>query len=250
MLRELEVINRCLGGHAASLSILEPLMFARAGAPDGGWKILDVGCGGGDFSRALAARITRRGGQVRVVGLDLSAGSCRLAARQSVLAAQPSIPEAGRPWSTAAARPPAQPAESPWRPTRAPLMFVAGDGFRLPFADRSFHIAHCAMFFHHFDEDCIVALLSEMCRVSSLGVLMNDLHRHRLAHDGIRVLTGLFSRSRFIRHDASASVRRAFRRDDLEKLRRRLEWNDARIRWHWAFRWSLYKPLDGSSPHV
>ena len=101
------------------------------------------------------------------------------------------------------------------------------------------------MFFHHFDEDRIVALLSEMRRVSSVGILVNDLHRHRLAHDGIRVLTGLFSRSRFIRHDAPCSVRRAFRRDDLERLRDRLGWHDARIRWHWAFRWSLYKPLSG-----
>jgi hypothetical protein len=46
-------------------------------------------------------------------------------------------------------------------------------------------------------------------------VIVNDLHRNRVAHASIRILSALFSRSTMFRNDAAASVRRAFRPAEL-----------------------------------
>jgi ubiquinone/menaquinone biosynthesis C-methylase UbiE len=218
-LAELGIINRRLGGHAASRSVLDPLV-AGSGRP---LTVLDVGAGGGDLLRELAASWSRRGRAVRVVGLDLCARSCRFA-RRGMDAAFGRQGGAGR-----------EPA----------ALFLAGDGFRLPFPDHSVDVAHSAMMMHHFRDEEIARLLVEMRRVSRAGVLVNDLHRNALAHGGIRLLTAFFSRSRFIRHDAPLSVRRGFRREELRTLWRSAGMNGTTIRWRWAFRYVLWTPAEG-----
>lgn len=97
---------------------------------------------------------------------------------------------------------------------------VVGDAFELPFPDNAFDVVMSSLFFHHLsDEDCVRAL-KEMWRIARRLVLVNDLHRHRVAHTSIRVLTSLFSRSTMARHDGPVSVRRAFRPDELLKISR------------------------------
>jgi len=97
-------------------------------------------------------------------------------------------------------------------------MPVTGDAFQLPFADASIDAVICSLFFHHLkDFDCVRAL-AEMWRVARRIVIVNDLHRHRMAHLAIRLLSALFSKSVMFRNDAAASVRRAFRPEELLAL--------------------------------
>jgi hypothetical protein len=60
-----------------------------------------------------------------------------------------------------------------------------------------------------------------MWRTTSALVLVNDLHRHRVAYASIRLLSRLFSHSVMVKHDGPVSVRRAFRPLELENLARR-----------------------------
>ena len=92
---------------------------------------------------------------------------------------------------------------------------VAGDALQLPFADRTFDAVICSLFFHHLTTAECVSVLREMWRVASRIVIVNDLHRNRVAHASIRVLSALFSRSTMFRNDSAASVRRAFRPAEL-----------------------------------
>jgi len=94
-------------------------------------------------------------------------------------------------------------------------MPVMGDAFQLPFASRSFDAVICSLFFHHLSNSDCVQALSEMWRTARRLVIVNDLHRHPMAHVSIRVLSSLFSRSAMFRNDAPASVRRAFRPVEL-----------------------------------
>jgi len=97
---------------------------------------------------------------------------------------------------------------------------VTGDAVQLPFADGSFDAVICSLFFHHLaDSDC-VRVLCEMWRVARRMVIVNDLHRTRIAHASIRILSALFSRSSMFRNDAPASVRRAFRPSELAAIAR------------------------------
>jgi ubiquinone/menaquinone biosynthesis C-methylase UbiE len=95
---------------------------------------------------------------------------------------------------------------------------VAGDALQLPFADRTFDAVICSLFFHHLTNAECVSVLREMWRVASRTVIVNDLHRNRVAHASIRILSALFSRSTMFRNDSAASVRRAFRPKELAEV--------------------------------
>lgn len=92
---------------------------------------------------------------------------------------------------------------------------VAGDALQLPFADSTFDAVICSLSFHHLTNADCVSVLREMWRVARRIVIVNDLHRNRIAHASIRILAKLFSRSTMFQNDAAASVRRAFRPAEL-----------------------------------
>jgi ubiquinone/menaquinone biosynthesis C-methylase UbiE len=98
---------------------------------------------------------------------------------------------------------------------------VVGDALALPFRDREFDAVICSLSFHHLSDVECVQVLKEMWRTTSALVLVNDLHRHRVAYASIRLLSRLFSHSVMVKHDGPVSVRRAFRPLELENLARR-----------------------------
>jgi len=100
-------------------------------------------------------------------------------------------------------------------------MPVVGDAVALPFSSGSFDVVMCSLFFHHLTDDDCVRALEEMWRTARDTVIVNDLHRHPVAHASIRALSSLFSKSMMVKHDGPASVRRAFRPGDLMQFARR-----------------------------
>jgi len=86
---------------------------------------------------------------------------------------------------------------------------VTGDALALPFSDGSFDVVSCTLFVHHLAPDEVLRFVNEALRVCRVAVLINDVVRHR-AHLGL-VYAGMpLYRSRLTRHDAPASVRRAY----------------------------------------
>jgi hypothetical protein len=71
---------------------------------------------------------------------------------------------------------------------------------------------------------------------SSLGFFINDLHRHPMAFYSIRILTKLFSNSYLVKNDAPLSVRRGFRKEELEGLLEQAGLRSYEVSWQWAFR--------------
>lgn len=92
---------------------------------------------------------------------------------------------------------------------------VAGDALQLPFSDNAFDAVICSLFFHHLTNPQSISVLREMWRVARRIVIVNDLHRNRVAHVSIRILSALFSRSTMFRNDSAVSVRRAFHPGEL-----------------------------------
>jgi SAM-dependent methyltransferase len=183
-LRDLRRINRWLGGVALTSRAIDALAAHR-----GDLSVLDVGTGGADIPLALLADAPRRGRTLHVVGLD---------SRPEVLAA-------------AALAAPAVIATDG-------LTMQIGDGRSLPYADDAFDVVHASLVLHHLDGDDGPALLLEMARVARLGIVVNDLHRGRLAWVGAWLLGHLMTRNRYTRHDAPLSVRRAYRLEEALML--------------------------------
>ncbi len=98
------------------------------------------------------------------------------------------------------------------------LALQVGDGRSLPFADRSFDVAHVSLVIHHLEPDAAVGLLREMARVARLGIVVNDLVRSRPAWIGAWLLGRLLTRNRYTRHDGPLSVRRAYTVAELTGL--------------------------------
>ena len=170
--------------------------------------VCEIGCGGGDNLKAVAEWAHREGIEVRLTGIDIKETCIGFAKGRNDLGANAT-------WICSDYRH-AQPEGLP-------------------------DVVFCSLFCHHFDEPSIVGIMDWMHAHSRLGYFINDLQRDRMAYAGIRVLTGLFSRSRLVRHDAPLSVRRGFSRSDLEALVETASASqpDTRfgIRSGWAFRW-------------
>lgn len=207
-LRDLERINRLLGGYRATDTVLDPLLERRTSL-----RLLDVGCGGGNLLAHVVERGRSFGCRVDAIGLD----------------ANPKIVR----WARAELdrRLPAG--------LRNQIRIEPGDALELECADGAFDVAHAALFFHHFHGPSLIKLVEEMERISTAGLIINDLHRHVLAFVGIWLLSRILRMSPMVQHDGPVSVRRGFRRSELELVARAANVSSPSIRWHWAFRWTL-----------
>jgi SAM-dependent methyltransferase len=182
-LRDLERVNRWLGGIAVSGRAIDALVGDRPEA-----SILDVGTGGGDIPAALLDRAGRSGRRLAVTGIDSRPEILRAAIER-----RPSLERPG-------------------------LRLELGDGRALPYPDRTFDVAHASLVAHHLGPTDLHALLLEMARVSRVGIVLNDLLRGRLAWLGAWLLAHLATRNRFTRHDGPLSVRRAYTLAELDDL--------------------------------
>ena len=112
---------------------------------------------------------------------------------------------------------------------------VAGDAFQLPFADSSLDCVGCSLFAHHLEPTEIVRFVNEALRVARHAVVINDLRRHP-AHLAL-VYAGMpLYRSRLTRHDAPASVRRAYTPEEMKDLLRKSAAARVEITSHYLFR--------------
>lgn len=167
-------------------------------------RILDVATGTADVPKAILRWSSRKGFDVRIVGIDLHART---------------VAEA-----TAANNDPR-------------LAIVRASAMSLPFADESFDYALTSMFLHHLDDQEAVGVLREMSRVSRRGVVVADLSRDAWAYRWIKLFT-LFANP-MVRHDARVSVAQAFTRAEALALRDRAGMMFASYYSHLGHRWVL-----------
>jgi Methyltransferase domain len=97
------------------------------------------------------------------------------------------------------------------------LPAVCGDALALPFADNSFDAVGCSLFAHHLEPDELTRFAAEAMRVARHAFFIHDLIRHPL-HLALSYLGFPLYRSRITRHDAPASVHRAYTVDEIRKI--------------------------------
>jgi ubiquinone/menaquinone biosynthesis C-methylase UbiE len=213
---ELRRINEWLGDARAFKRSLFPEV-ARAGLKS--FSLLDVGAGSGYLLRVAARGARERNLKARLAGLELDARATRAIVEESG-----AFPE---------------------------IAAVRGDATRLPFADDSFDYASCSLFTHHFKDDGVVTILSEMARVARRRVFVIDLHRHALAYFLYTTVGKIFLHNRLIREDGALSIRRSFRPAELRALADSAGLKEIEVRRRFPFRLVLSgRKLNGTSPAV
>jgi len=144
--------------------------------------LLDVGSGGGDVSRSLAAWAARDGLRLKVTGIDPDA---RAHAYASSLPAVPGL-----------------------RFRRARSSDLVAEGARFDFVVSN-HVLH------HLTPGELGGLLADSERLCTARVLHADIARSRFAYLGFGVATAPFFRGSFIRDDGLISIRRSYTPGEL-----------------------------------
>jgi len=208
-LRELEIINRWLGGNQVTLEGIQLLL--KNHHTDGALSITDLGCGGGDMLKLVADWGKKKKIKTRLTGVDANPNIIAFASAHSK-----AYPE---------------------------ITFEIANILSEEFQKRKFDIVLATLFTHHFSDHELVDMLKALKHQTKIGIVINDIHRHWFAFQSIRLLTGLFSKSAMVKFDAPLSVLRAFQRNELETLLANAGINQYTLRWKWAFRWQLIIPI-------
>ncbi len=108
------------------------------------------------------------------------------------------------------------------RVNRHRIAGVVGDATHLPFRSGSIDVVTSSHFFHHFEADENVAILTEASRVAGVGVVVNDTRRHLVPLMLVVALSMLRLVGRITRFDAPASIRRGYTIEEAERVARRV----------------------------
>ena len=200
-LDKLETINRLLGGNSVTIKGLKKLLKTQSKSKV--IKILDLGCGNGDILRDVAKFGRNNNYRFKLMGIDANYAAIEYAKELSK-----NYPE---------------------------LSFETIDIFSEGFKEQTYDIILCTLFLHHFKNEELISFLKPTVQKATIGVVVNDLHRHRLAYYLFKFI-GLFIKNKMVREDGLTSVLRAFKRKDLEAISRQVQVPFS-IKWKWAFRY-------------
>lgn len=200
-LRELNTINRLLGGNQISIQAFKK--FARN---KNHVRLADLGCGGGDIMAEMANWCHKKKIEAQFVGIDANKNIVSYAERNTA--------------------------------NFDSISYQVINIFSEEFQQQDFDIIHCCLFTHHFSDQQLIELFRQFKQQAGY-VIINDLHRHPLAYWSIKVLTRLFSKSSMVRNDASVSVARGFKKKELTHILERAGIDSFELSWKWAFRWKL-----------
>lgn len=200
-LRELDMVNRTLGGHAITLAGIKALVTDKSKT----YTIADIGCGGGDAMKYIARWAQKNGFRVQLTGVDMNA-ACVAYTKKACRG----FPDIGA------------------------VVMDYRDYLRQA---SGVDIVHCSLFCHHLDDEELIELFGFMSRHARCGFVINDLQRHWFAYYGIWLLTRLLNGSPLVKNDAPLSVLRGFRKSELLSLFEKAGIKNVSLRWRWAFRY-------------
>jgi len=197
-------INRCnvlLGGDAITLNAIKDLIGKH---PKKSYTIYDMGCGDGHILRKISETFINQGVEMNLVGIDLSEDIIEIAK------------EASKRYKN--------------------ITFIKGDILELDSA-QGCDILLCTLTMHHFSEKDILRFAKTFSQLASLGVIVNDLQRSRLSYILFKFFSLFFMRSQMAKEDGLTSIRRGFRKLELNGIAVKLKGLQHRIQWKWAFRY-------------
>jgi 2-polyprenyl-3-methyl-5-hydroxy-6-metoxy-1,4-benzoquinol methylase len=196
-LKELNIINTRLGGHAITLKGLQSFLQNKDAI-----TVCEIGCGGGDNLFAVYKYCLKKNIPVNFIGVDMNAECIAFAKQQ--------YPQLNCEW-------------------------ICSDYAVATMAQQP-DIVFSSLFCHHFTDKQMVSMLQWLQKNSRKGFFINDLHRHWLAYYLIKYITRFFSKSYLVKNDACLSVSRGFKKKEWLQLFQQAGLTNYRVSWKWAFR--------------
>ncbi len=207
-LEELATINKWLGGNEVTIRGLQSLLgnsHTLNLLP--ALNIADIGCGGGDMLKLMAKWAIKHEIEAEFIGIDANPFMINFAKNRTAQFNN--------------------------------ISYFKEDAFSENLKNLEIDIATMTLFCHHFTEQQLIDLFTNLRKTCSIGIIINDLHRHWLAYYSIAWLTAVFSKSYLVKNDAKLSVWRGFHKNELIEILKKAGFEHFTLKWRWAFRWEI-----------
>lgn len=201
-------INQLLGGNKVTLNGVKKIVKINTSKPI---VIVDIGCGNGDMLRMLANYGLKNNLNFKLIGIDANAFTVNYAKTLS------------NEYSN--------------------IEYLCLDIFSEDFSTLQYDIVLCTLTLHHFTNEQILNIIAIFNNNASMGIVVNDLQRNKLAYKLFELICKLFNLSKMSREDGLVSILRGFKKKELEKFSKKLNLKNYTINWKWAFRyqWIIVK---------
>ncbi len=196
-------INQLLGGNELTLQGVQDLMNTISKSNE--IVIVDVGCGNGDMLRTLAHFGTKNNLKFKLIGIDANSFTVKHAQKLSK--------------------------------NYSNIRYRCEDIFDEEFKKLKYDILICTLTLHHFKDDEIMYLLDVFYKNAITGIVINDLHRNRIAYRLFQALCFVFRLNDMSREDGLTSILRGFKKEELMHFSQKLNFKNYKIQWKWAFRY-------------
>lgn len=200
----LERVNRLSRSEAIFWPTLRAMARQQSGTP---LRVLDVACGGGDVTVALARLAAKGKVPLSVAGCDISGTALKIAEQRSLNLG-------------------------------VSVEFFQQDVLATPIPAR-FDVVISSLFLHHLDNPEAIGLLRAMSQAAERAVLINDLVRSHVGYWLAVIGTRLLSRSPIVHVDGPLSVAGAFAPDEALRLCEQAGLHGTTISRHWPQRMLL-----------
>ncbi|CDT30694.1 methyltransferase domain-containing protein [Sphingobacterium faecium] len=202
-------INQFLGGNNITLDGVNQLLtHVDRSKPI---IIADIGCGNGDMLRMLAKYGNKYHINFKMIGIDANEYTINYARKLS------------KDYDN--------------------IDYICLDIFDEEFNTLKYDIALCTLTIHHFTNEKIIDLITIFNRNASVGIVVNDLQRSKLAYRLYQMVCFIFRLNKMLQEDGCISILRGFKRDELQSFAKTLNLKNYTIQWKWAFRyqWIILK---------
>ena len=201
-LNQIANINKWLGGNEVTINGLKKLL--KDCPKDKKLTVVDLGCGNGDMLRVIASYGKKKGIDFNLIGVDANQHTIDYARELSKEYAE--------------------------------ISYVMQDVLADDFEGIPCDIVLATLFMHHFKKEEITTLVTSMLNRANAGIIINDLHRNKIAFGLFQLLCLTFIRDEISKNDGLISIASGFKRSDFEKYGRKAKFNNDQIIWKWSFR--------------
>jgi 2-polyprenyl-3-methyl-5-hydroxy-6-metoxy-1,4-benzoquinol methylase len=202
-------INQLLGGNKLTLKGIEQLICNINNKNK--ITIVDIGCGNGDMLRKIANFGLKNQYNFNLIGIDANEYTIGYAQKLSK--------------------------------NYSNISYKCEDIFNKQFSELKYDIVLCTLTLHHFKNEEIIDLMSIFNSNSKIGIVINDLHRSKIAYRLFQVLSLVFNLNGMSKQDGLTSILRGFKKQELIDFSEKLQFTKYKIQWKWAFRyqWIIMK---------
>ncbi|MGE8342252.1 MAG: methyltransferase domain-containing protein, partial [Flavobacterium sp.] len=177
-LDQIASINQLLGGNKLTLHGIKELLKKTDTSQT--ITIADIGCGNGDMLRMLAKYGKKRNLKFQLIGIDANAFTIEYAKKLSK-----DFPN---------------------------IAYSCMDIFSKDFNQLKYDIVLCTLTLHHFTTSQIAEVMKTLNQNASIGIVVNDLHRSKIAYRLFELISVVFNLNTMSRNDGLISILKGFKK--------------------------------------